>query len=74
MVIQEAGEFRVPVGTSIKAGIILQGAMDNFDYDEESFSGKDSSHDTIPVLFLKTDSKVNTINDNNCNFCKIPQN
>ena len=34
-VIQEAGEFRVPVGWSIKPGTILHGAMDNFDHDED---------------------------------------
>ena len=70
----QAGEFRVPVCRSIKPGIILHGAMYNFDHDEETLSGKDGSHETILMLFQNTDSKVDTSNDNNCNFCKIPEN
>ena len=79
--IQEAGEFMVHVGRSIKHGsrsikhgVILQDAMDNFDDDEETLSGKDSSHDAIVMLFQNTDSKVGTSNDKKCNFCKIPGN
>ena len=73
-VIQEASECRVTVGQSNKPRIILHGAMDNFDHDEEIFSGKDSSHDKIIMLLQNTDSKVETSNHNNCNFCKIPEN
>ena len=68
-VMEEAVEFRVPVVRSIKPGIILRGAIDNFDHDVETLSGKDGSHDTILMLFQDTNSKVSTSNDNNCNFC-----
>ena len=57
-VIQEAVESRVPVGQSIKLGIILHGAMDNFDHDAETLSGNDGSHYTILVLFQNTESKI----------------
>ena len=50
-VIQEAGEFKVTVGRSSEPGIILHGAIDNFEHDEEILSGKDSSHDTILMVF-----------------------
>ena len=39
-VIQEASECRVTVGQSNKPRIILHGAMDNFDHDEEIFQEK----------------------------------
>ena len=71
---QEAGEFRVPAGRSIKPGIILHGAMDNFDHHEDTLSGKDGSQDTILMLFQNTDSKVDASNDNKCNFGKISEN
>ena len=50
-VIQEAGEFKVTVGRSIEPGIILHGAIDSFEHDKETLSGKDSSHDTILMVF-----------------------
>ena len=49
--IMEAGNFRVPVGETIESGTIVQGAMDNFDHDENTMSGKNGSHDTIFMLF-----------------------
>ena len=58
-VMEEAVEFRVPVVRSIKPGVILRGAIDNFDHDVETLSGKDGSHDTILMLFQDTNSNDN---------------
>ena len=53
--IMEAGNFRVPVSETIESGTIVQGAMDNFDHDENTMSGKNGSHDTIFMLFQNND-------------------
>lgn len=39
-IIAEAGTNRVPVGPSITSNAIIQGAMDNFDHEENTLSGK----------------------------------
>ena len=46
-----AGPHRVPVPPSILQGSLIHGAMDNFNYEEHTFSGIGSSHDTILMLF-----------------------
>ena len=53
--IMEAENFRVPVSKTIESGTIVQGAMDNFDHDENTMSGKNGSHDTIFMLFQNSD-------------------
>ena len=40
-IIDKTGENRVPVSDSITSTDIVQGAMDNFDHDENTLSGKD---------------------------------
>ena len=49
--IRRAGSHRVPVPLSIKPSVLIQGAMDNFDHEENTSSGIGGSHDTILVLF-----------------------
>ena len=53
--IMEAENFRVPVGETIESGTIIQGAMDNFDHDENTMPGKNRSHGTILMLFQNND-------------------
>ena len=40
-IIDKTGENRAPVSDSITSTDIVQGAMDNFDHDENTLSGKD---------------------------------
>ena len=42
---------RCPVSSVISEWHVVQGAMDNFDHTEITVSGKDSSHDTVLVIF-----------------------
>ena len=42
---------RCPVSSMISECHVIQGAMDNFDHIENTVSGKDSSHDTVLVIF-----------------------
>ena len=42
---------RCPVSPKISEWHVVQGAMDNFDHTENTDSGKDSSHDTVLVIF-----------------------
>jgi hypothetical protein len=42
---------RCPVSSMISEWHVVQGAMDNFDHTENTVSGKDSSHDTVLVIF-----------------------
>ena len=51
----EAGNFRVQVGETIESSTIVQGAMDNFDHDENTMSGKNGNHDTILMLLQNKD-------------------
>ena len=50
-----AGPSRVPVPENIDSSSIIHGAMENFDHEENTSSGIDGSHDTILVLFQKSD-------------------
>ena len=63
--IETAGENRVPVDDAIKCDAIIEGAMDNFDLDENTQLVSFGSHDTILMLFqsLAKDSIDTSIND-----------
>ena len=54
-IIKKAGVHRVPVPPSIQPGLLIQGAMDNFDHEENTKSGIGGSHDTILMLFQNPD-------------------
>ena len=49
-----AGDCRVPLPPVIQDGVMLHGAMDNYDNNESTLSGIGSSHDTIMMLFQNT--------------------
>ena len=49
--ISTAGPLPTPVSSIIKLNTISHGAMDNFDHEENTQSGKRGSHDTIVMLF-----------------------
>ena len=51
---EKAGVHHVPVPPSIDHGVLIQGAMDNFDPEENTKSGIGGSHDTILMLFQNT--------------------
>ena len=50
-----AGPSRVHVPENIDSSSIIHEAMDNFDHEENTSSGIGGSHDTILVLFQKSD-------------------
>ena len=50
-IIRRAGDDYVPVPPSMKPSVLIQGAMDNFDHEENTSSGIGGTHDTILVLF-----------------------
>ena len=54
-IINLTGPNRVPVPKNISSSLIIHGAMDNFDHEENTLSGIGGSHDTILVLFQKPD-------------------
>ena len=54
-----ASPCRVPVPENIDSSSIIHGAMDNFDHEENTLSGIGGSHDTILVLFQKSDEIEN---------------
>ena len=68
--IMEAGNFRVPVSETIESGTIVQGAMDNFDDDENTMLGKNGSHDTILMLFQNSDVDKSPQDI----ICNVPEN
>ena len=55
---EKAGVHRVPVPPSIEHGVLIQGAMDNFDHEENTKSGIGGSHDTILMLFQNTANEI----------------
>ena len=65
--IHRAESYRVPVPPSIKPSVLIQGAMDNFDHEENTSSGIAGSHDTILVLFQNCE---NTDQDDAGKSCK----
>ena len=55
-----AGPSRVPVPENINCSSLIHGVMDNFDHEENTSSRIGGSHDTILVLFHKSDEiKIN---------------
>ena len=53
------GEHHVPVPPVIQDGLMLHGAMDNYDNNEGTLSGLGSSHDTILMLFQNREEMNN---------------
>ena len=51
---EKAGVHRVPGPPSTEHGVLIQGAMDNFDHEENTKSGIGRSHDTILMLLQNT--------------------
>ena len=49
--IEAAGDNRVPVPPVMQSSVMIHGAMDNFDNEENTSSGIGSSHDTILMFF-----------------------
>ena len=58
--IKRAGVHRVLVPPSIQPGLLIQGAMDNFDHEENTKSGIGGGHDTILMLFQNPDKEPTT--------------
>ena len=56
-IINETGENRVPVSETMRSSTTIQGAMDNFDHEENTLSGIKGSHDTILMLFQNNDEE-----------------
>ena len=50
-IIATAGNNRVPIPAVLESSTPLNGAMDNFDRNENTLTGTGSTHDTILVLF-----------------------
>ena len=65
--ISRAGLNHVPVPPSIQPKVLIQGAMDNFDHEENTKSGTDGSHDTILMLFQNRENNV----ENNVNGISV---
>ena len=59
--IRSCGENKVPLPESITNSSTIHASMDNFSHIENSKSGKDSSHDTIMMLFQNNESKEKKI-------------
>ena len=57
----------MPVPPSIKPSVLIQGAMDNFDHEENTSSGIGGSHDIMLVLFQNCE---NTDQDEVGKSCK----
>ena len=60
----------MPVPPSIKPSVLIQGAMDNFDHEENTSSGIRRNYDTILVLFQTCE---NTDQDEVGKSCKLSQ-
>ena len=65
--ISRAGLNHVPVPPSIQPKVLIQGANDNFDHEENTKSGTDGSHDTILMLFQNRENNV----ENNVNGISV---
>ena len=55
-------ESKVPLPQTITSSSIIHGAVDNFDHNENTFTGKGSSHDTILMVFQNSDNSEETDN------------
>ena len=56
--INTAGVNRTPIPSTIKNNVLLQGAMDNFDHDENTPSGIGGSCDTILMVFQNDQTEI----------------
>ena len=65
--ISRAGLNHVPVPPSIQPKVLIQGAIYNFDHEENTKSGTDGSHDTILMLFQNRETNV----ENNVNGISV---
>ena len=65
-------ENKVSLPPTITSSSTIHGAMDNFDHNENTLSGKGSSHDTILMVFQNSDTSTETENvlhkSVNCNL------
>ena len=53
--------YRCPVSKKINDIDLIQGAIDNFDHSDNTLSGKDTTHDTVMVVFqnrLKSEAEL----------------
>ena len=55
-------ESKVPLPQTITSSSSIHGAVDNFDHNENNFTGKGSSHDTIIMVFQNSDNSKETDN------------
>ena len=56
--INTAGVNRTPIPSTIKNNVPLQGAMDNFDHDENTPPGIGGSYDTILMVFQNDQMEI----------------
>ena len=69
--INTAGVNRTPIPSTIKNNVLLHGAMDNFDHDENTPSGIGGSHDTILMVFQ---NDQNNSNEKSAEISQMPEN
>ena len=69
--INTAGVNRTPIPSTIKNNVLLHGAMDNFDQDENTPSGIGESHDTILMVFQNDQKKSN---ETSAEISQMPEN
>ena len=59
--IKRVGLYRTPVPQLIEDSVLIHGAMDNFDHEENTKSGIGGSHDTILMLFQNNKAGMNNL-------------
>ena len=69
--INAAGVNRSPIPSTIKNDVLLHGAMDNFDHDENTPSGIGGSHDTSLMVFQNDQNKSN---EKSAEISQMPEN
>ena len=57
--VNNAGVNRTPIPSTIKNNVLLHGAMDNFDHDENKPFSIGGSHNTILMVFQNDQNKSN---------------
>ena len=62
---------RCPVSKAISKWHVVQGAVDNFDHTENTVAGKDSTHDTVLVIF-QNKPRNNDMEDIQMTSCSTP--
>ena len=66
-----AGVNRSPIPSIIKNNVLLHGAIDKFDYDENTTSGIGGSHYTILMVFQNDQNKSN---EKSAEISQMPEN